>query len=165
MIAEASQASLNPIDAGLIYCVDDDDGDRALFRRALEGAGLHCECRSFHAGEELLDALIGVMRGAPAPIACFVDIKMAGMSGLDVLRWIRAQRALDSIPVVMLSSSDDPQFLSEAHHFGAQCYVTKFPPAEHLAEIITEARRYAAAAMGNTAFALPCNLLLASHPA
>jgi len=157
-IAEMTpRPSLNPLPA--IFAVDDDEGDRLLFLRAVGEAKLPYPCRLFTAGEHLLDALIDVLRGAAAPVVCFIDVKMAGMSGLDVLRWIRAQHALDAMPVVMLSSSDHPENLAEAHQFGAQCYIAKFPPADQLREIITSAERYFTAAHGGSAFSVACNLL------
>ena len=148
---------------GVIFAVDDEESDRLLFQRRIAAAGLPYTCRLFASGDELLDALIDVLRGAPAPAACFVDVKMAGMSGLDVLRWIRAQRALDPIPVIMLSSSDDPLFLAEASHFGAQCYAAKFPSDAQLRDILTAAQTHADAASCATAFTLPCNLLLGAR--
>jgi CheY-like chemotaxis protein len=143
-----------------IFAVDDDESDRRLFERALRAADIPNACRLFDSGDALLDALIDVLRGAPPPLVCFVDVKMAGMSGLDVLRWIRAQHALRDLPVVMLSSCDAPDFLAEANHFGAQCYTTKFPEPEQLREIVATAERFAAAAACGGAFQLPCNLLL-----
>lgn len=145
---------------GIIYVVDDDETDRVLLARALQDAGINHECRLFACGDELLEALIDVLRGAPAPILCFVDVKMAGMCGLDVLRWIRAQPGLRSVAVIMLSSSDHPELLSQALQYGAQCYVAKFPGAEHLREIVAAAKAHAAAASCTRAFDLPCNLLL-----
>lgn len=146
-----------------IFLVDDDESDRLLFLRAMADARLPYRGKVFGCGDDLLDALIDVLRGAPAPLACFIDVKMAGMSGLDVLRWIRAQSALNRIAVIMLSSSDDPQFLSEAVQFGAQCYATKFPGPEQLREIVNAAERHAAAASCCSAFQLPCNLLVANR--
>jgi CheY-like chemotaxis protein len=153
--------------AGLaaIFAVDDEDNDRRLFLRALAAAEIEHPCRQFTCGYEMLDALIEVLRGAPLPIACFIDVKMAGMSGLDVLRWIRAQQALREMPVIMLSSSEAPDHIDEAMLHGAQCYTAKFPGPEHLRQIIENAQRFTAAACGGSAFQLPCNLLLKAHQA
>lgn len=149
--------------APAIFLVDDEAPDRLLFQRALAEARVALPCRVFSCGDDLLEALLGVLRGAPAPLACFIDVRMAGMSGLDVLRWIRAQPNLNRIAIVMLSSSDDPQFLSEALQFGAQCYTTKFPGPDQLRDILAAAERHAAAASCCSAFQLPCNLLVATR--
>lgn len=142
-----------------VFAVDDDADDRRQFERLLEQSGLKLSAKVFASGEEIVDALLNVLKGQPAPIACFVDIKMPGLCGFDVLRWIRCQSALDSVPVIMLSSSDDPQKLSEAAGVGAQCYVAKFPKPAELQVILTEAQRYALDHSTRTAFHLPCNLL------
>lgn len=135
-----------------------------LFTRVVAAAKLPNPARTFARGEDLIDALIEVLRGAPAPLVCFVDVKMAGMNGFDVLRWIRCQHGCDDIPVVMMSSSEQPRDLSEAQHFGAQCYVAKFPGPEQFRGIVDEARRVAEVA--NAApFKLPCNLLLPTSQA
>jgi len=147
-----------------LFLVDDDEADRLILTRLMRATGLSNPCRMFPRGDALIDALIEVLRGAPAPLACFLDVKMPGMNGFDVLRWIRCQHALDDIPVVMLSSSEEQRDLHEAQHFGAQCYVAKFPPAETFRLIVDEAQRVAAAAT-ITPFKLPCNLLLGTGAA
>ena len=143
-----------------IFAVDDEAEDRRALARLLEEPGLEYPYRMFSSGCEMMDALLKVLRGAPPPLACFIDIKMTEMSGFDVLRWIRCQDALDSVAVIMLSSSDDPQKLSEARDVGAQCYLAKFPSPTDLRRIIGEAVRYSTDRTTAAAFHLPCNLLL-----
>lgn len=143
-----------------IFAVDDEPDDRELFRRLLTASGLEYSCRFFSTGEELLEALLLVLRGAPPPLACFIDVKMSGMDGLDVLRWIRCQRSLDDVPVVMLSSIDAPHWLSDARISGAQCCLAKFPPPADLRSVILEAQRYCASRSRDIPFAVPGNLLL-----
>ena len=60
--------------------------------------------------------------------------------------------------------SKETHDLVEAQHFGAQCYVAKFPPAEYLRAIVQEAERVAHASTSG-AFKLPCNLLLTAQHA
>jgi CheY-like chemotaxis protein len=144
----------------MIFAVDDEADDRSYFARLVGAPGLEYPCRVFPAGEEMIDALLLVLRGAAPPLACFIDVKMSGMNGFDVLRWIRCQRPLDDVPIVMLSSSDDPQKLSEARGFGAQCYIAKFPTPLQLRSVILEAQRFSTARAREASFHLPYNLLV-----
>ena len=144
----------------LIFAVDDEAGDLLLLAKLLEQPGLPYPCRLFPSGEKVMDALLDVLRGAPAPLVCFIDVKMPGMSGFDVLRWIRCQDALDVVPVIMLSSSDDPAHPTEAYGIGAQCYARKFPSLEEMRNLIAAARRYSAERAAPEAFHVPCNLLV-----
>ena len=142
---------------------DDEEFDRLTFRRLVDDAGARHPLREFASGGELMDGLIEVLRGAMPPLVCFVDVKRAGMSGFDVLRGIRCQRPLDDVPVVMLSSSDAPGDLNDALHYGAQCYLAKFPDAAQLRQIIQEAETVADT--NTRPFKLACNLLLSSTAA
>lgn len=145
-----------------IFMVDDEETDRVLFRRRFAEVGAPYPLQQFRSGEDVIDAFISVLRGARAPLVCFLDIKMTDMSGFDVLRWIRCQHALDEVPVVMLSSSEEPLHFQEASYSGAQCYVAKFPPADQLAAILREAE---AMVSSPRMFKLSSNLLLTAHPA
>ena len=150
-----------PAPERLIFAADDDAGDLLLLARLLEQPGIPYPCRLFASGETMMDALLNVLRGAPAPLLCFLDVKMGRMSGFDVLRWIRCQDAFDAVPVVMLSGSNDPHHPDDAAGLGAQCFAKKFPSAIELRRLVAEAQRYAADHSTPAAFHLPCNLLVA----
>jgi CheY-like chemotaxis protein len=95
------------------------------------------------------------------PLLCFLDIKMPGTNGFDVLRWIRSQDAFEDLPVIMLSSSDDGGDITKAAQLGAQCYLVKYPSSATLAHVVGEAKRYAnARASSARAFDQAYNLLL-----
>ena len=144
--------------------VDDEEIDRLMFERLLREAKVPNPAKVFARAEDLIDALIEVLRGAPPPLTCFLDVRMPGMNGFDVLRWIRCQHALDGVPLVMLSLSEEARDLSEAHHYGAQCYVAKFPTGEQLRDIVREAERVTSSTP-DSAFKLPYNLLHGSTSA
>jgi DNA-binding NarL/FixJ family response regulator len=65
------------------------------------------------------------------------------MTGFDVLRWIRTQRALDPMPVIMFSSSDDPRDVDGAKELGAQGYLKKYPSVTAMQTVLDEAREFA----------------------
>lgn len=146
-----------------LFVVDDDPNDCALFQQSLKDAGITHPVRFFPTGDKMIEALIQVLMGATPPLACLLDLKMTGMSGLDVLRWIRLQDALSEIAVIMLSSSEDPAAVNRAICWGAQCYVQKFPEPAQLRQIVAEAEKFSSIACGRSSFELSCNLLCSPH--
>ena len=138
--------------------VDDEEIDRLCFTRLVQTARLVHPLRIFPRAENVIDAFIAVLRGEVPPLVCFLDVRMPDMSGFDVLRWMRCQHALDEIPVIMLSSSQETRDVADAQHFGAQGYVAKFPPPEQFRAMIDEAEAIAGAA-ATARFKVPCNLL------
>ena len=71
-----------------------------------------------------------------------MDIKMPRKSGFEVLEWIKTGAApLRRIPVVIVSSSNDPKDINRAYELGANAYMVKpvdFRAVEHLFQSITQ---------------------------
>jgi len=78
----------------LIFAVDDNPGDLLLLAAMLEHRAALSVPVVFERREDD-ESLLDVLRGAPAPLVCFVGVKLKGVSGFDVLRWIRCQDAFD----------------------------------------------------------------------
>ena len=80
-------------------------------------------------GEEALDYLYCRNRyksrtnGDPAVI--LLDLKMPKVDGLEVLRTIKQEQSLKTIPVVMLTSSREESDLVNSYNFGVNAYVVK----------------------------------------
>ena len=64
-------------------------------------------------------------RQHPLPILIILDLKLPGMNGLELLRWIRLQRPLRRIPVLILTSEKDDKFMEAAYDAGANSYLLK----------------------------------------
>lgn len=146
-----------------IFAVDNDRDDADLLKLLLRKAGLPNPLQVFGQGEHIVTALGKAVQQslkALRPLLCFVDIKMPAMSGLDVLHWIRAQPALDRLPVVMLSSSEHPRDIQQAAQNGAQCYLAKYPQPALLKEVAGDAERFTSGTPADECFRLPENLLL-----
>lgn len=76
----------------------------------------------------------------PIPVcAVFVDLKMPAPDGFEVLCWIRAQRELAHIQVVVLSGSIDPKDMRRSAELRADLYLPKFPSDGTLARVVTNA--------------------------
>jgi two-component system response regulator len=147
----------------MIIAVDDDRDDADLLRLLLRKAGLPNPLEIYREGEQLVTSLTKLVQNsvkALRPLLCFVDIKMPSMTGHDVLRWIRAQPALNLLPVIMLSSSEHPRDIQQAAQNGAQCYLTKYPQPAVLKQVVEESERFTTGTPAEECFCLPSNLLL-----
>ena len=95
----------------LIIAVDDEPDDIFFLRRTIGKTGFAHQFQPFSNGDAAMVALSAVASGEVPisfPLICFLDIKMVAMTGFDLLRWIRTQKRLDALPVLMYSSSDHP---------------------------------------------------------
>lgn len=125
-----------------LLIVDDSDEDLFLLKRLVHRSGISLPCQSatgVASATVLLEAALRPDSNLSRPKACFVDIKMPGQNGFDLLRWIRSRGGLSTMPVIMLSSSDDPRDLQLAAELGAHCFLTKYPSTKTLVEVINDA--------------------------
>lgn len=132
----------------LIVAVDDEADDIFFLRHILQKVGMPHQFQPFSNGEAAMVALSAFANGDNAanfPLVCFLDIKMVGLTGFDLLKWIRSQRGLDALPVIMYSSSDHPQDVDSARELGAQGYVKKYPSVPAMKTLLDEAREFASA--------------------
>lgn len=130
----------------LIVAIDDEADDVFLLRHLIQKTSLEHRFQPFGNGEAAVAGLTSLIEQNDPhalPLAIFLDVKMAAMNGFDVLRWIRTQKALEAVPVVMISSSDDPGDVALARELGAQGYVKKHPSVAALQTVLDEAKAFA----------------------
>lgn len=130
----------------LIVAVDDEADDLFFVRHLIDKTRVPHRFQSFSNGEAAIvafTALIDQNDAFALPLVCFLDIKMPATNGFDLLRWIRGQKALDAMPVIMFSSSDDPSDIDRAREFSAQGYLKKYPSVAAMHTILDEAREFA----------------------
>lgn len=107
-----------------VLVVDDNPDDVDLLRLCLTRSDAHCVVSAAGSG---VDA-VGVLRSTPPgqrPQLVLLDVNMPGMSGRDVLRALRADPRTAGIPVLVLSSSDDPTDVETLYRLGASGYLLK----------------------------------------
>ena len=112
-----------------ILAVDDDHGHIELIRRNLARAGFMNEIIPVHSGEEAMDFVY--MRGdfagrqAKGRLLILLDINMPGMDGLEVLRTLKSDPQKARIPVIILTTTEDPREVQRCYELGCSVYITK----------------------------------------
>lgn len=115
---------------GTILLVEDSDDDVALtmraFRKALIGNPIHV----VNDGRAAIDYLESRVESAgltadELPCLVLLDLQLPLVSGLDVLRAIRASPATRLLPVVILTSSSEERDLVDGYRLGANSYIRK----------------------------------------
>lgn len=115
-----------------VLLVDDDEQIREILRRILQRHHEVVEADSAAAARERLAT------GKFGVVLC--DIRMAGMSGMDLLREIAASKA--DVAVVMVTGVDDPRVADEALQLGAYGYLLKpFTPSQVIITVASAVRR------------------------
>jgi CheY-like chemotaxis protein len=127
--------------------VEDDENDVMLMRLAWKSAGLRNPLQVVTDGEQAVQYLSGKGEYAnrskyPLPCLVLLDWKLLTMSGLDVLKWIRQQPAIQTLPVIILSSSNRPADLRAAYARRANSYLMKPPNTGSLVEMLTSLKDY-----------------------
>ena len=112
-----------------ILLVEDDQRDVELTLAALEEQNLANQVFVVHDGAEALDYLYHrekyLARSEGNPVLMLLDLKMPKVDGLEVLKIIKADESLKTIPVVMLTSSRETPDLTECYKHGVNAYVVK----------------------------------------
>ncbi len=112
-----------------ILVVDDDQGHRELIRRNLQRGGVTNPVLELANGKEALDFVFSrgahAQRKGDAELLMLLDVNMPGLDGVEVLRQIKADPRKKKIPVIMLTTTDDPREISRCYELGCSVYVTK----------------------------------------
>jgi CheY-like chemotaxis protein len=111
--------------------VDDDPDAVALTKHALAKAGIKTQVDVMDGGDQAIAYLKQkLLDGDHAlPLLLFLDLKMPGTDGFQVLDWIRAQPRLRRLLTIVLSSSTSSRDVDKAYALGAKTYFGKYPVA------------------------------------
>ena len=114
-------------DAIQILLAEDDDGHATLVERNLRRAGLSNDVTRFRDGQELLDHLFARASESHAIADCvlLLDLNMRRVDGVEVLRRIKGDDRTATLPVIVLTTTDDPREIERCYRMGCNVYVTK----------------------------------------
>jgi CheY-like chemotaxis protein len=136
--------SADPI---VILMADDDEDDQILTADALRESKLANDFRAVNDGEELMDYLHHRGKHAPPassprPGLVLLDLNMPRKDGREALREMKADPALQSIPVVILTTSQTEYEIASAYNLGANSFIVKPVTFDGLVEVMRVATEY-----------------------
>lgn len=113
----------------VIIIAEDDGGHAELIRKNLKRAGMINEIIHFKDGQETLDFLFrkgkGPHRKKDMGYLLLLDIRMPKVDGVDVLQQLKQDNELRKMPVIMITTTDDPREVEKCHAIGCSHYLTK----------------------------------------
>lgn len=130
-----------------ILFVEDSADDAMLTMRALKKSGFNNKLLHLADGAEALDFIFcrGIYQSRNIkdhPKLILLDLKMPKVSGLQVLAKIKADPELKSIPVVMLTSSNEGPDIERCYELGANSYIVKPVDSDKFFHAIKEIGMY-----------------------
>src|SRR5438094_370824 len=117
---------MNPAERTILLA-DDSANNAEFIKRAFRAAGYDNPIQAVCRGEEAIEYLKGEGEYSdrakfPLPALLLLDTRMTGISGWEVLRWVRQQPEFASLFVVVFTGSEYPGDRQKAQDLGANAY-------------------------------------------
>lgn len=132
--------------AKIVLVIEDEASDRFPLERAFRQIGPEFTLQVLETGQEAVNYLEGKERYRdrsqyPLPDLIVLDMRLPGMSGLDLLKWIRQQSRFKDLPIISLTAYGNRD-LPRAYELGLNFYLLKPATAGSLAEILEALNLY-----------------------
>lgn len=121
-----------------ILLADDDPDDCMFFQDALDDLAVAAEFNTVKNGVELMNYLKNETTGH-FPDVLFLDLNMPCKSGLECLSELKQDETLKQIPVIIYSTSSNPEMMDLLYDRGAQFYIRKPADFANLKSVIYKA--------------------------
>ncbi len=128
-----------------VLLIEDERTDAMLITRGFARAGfpgIIQHAPDGAAAVKWLDDRIASGEEAQLPAFVLLDLKLDGMSGLDLLDQIRSRPALRTIPVIVLTGANDADTINQAYERGANSYLVKGATPEDVSRIVGFVKQY-----------------------
>jgi CheY-like chemotaxis protein len=117
-------------DQAVILLAEDREDDVLLVRRTFRKSFISNPLHVVRDGEEAIEYLSGEGKYSnraefPLPVLLLLDLKMPRKDGFEVIKWVREQPGLRSLPIVVLTSSEDMRDVNVAYKLGANSFLVK----------------------------------------
>lgn len=131
--------------AVVILVVEDDPGDQKLIKQSLRNDRVANELRMAGSAGKAMEYLECSKAGDedyPMPDLILLDLNMPGVGGKEFLRTVKADPQLDTIPVVILTTSDSEKDILESFRLQAAGYVRKPVTLQEFQKVLSELADY-----------------------
>jgi two-component system response regulator len=127
-----------------ILVAEDSKYDRMILEQAFSEIDSNVRLYFVNDGEDALDYLrsrnaYAAAGAAPRPALLLMDLNMPRMNGHEAVRALRADNTLRVLPVIVLSTSDDPVQIAEAYANGVNAFMTK---PGHFDDVVALLRKF-----------------------
>ena len=127
---------------GPILIVEDNPMDVDLTIRAFRRRKVTNPIEVARDGEEALAWIPRWESGEPVPVVVLLDLKLPKVTGLEVLRQLKAHASLRRIPVVVLTTSTEDTDVQAAYDLGANSYIVKPVDFDRFVEVAAQIDLY-----------------------
>jgi CheY-like chemotaxis protein len=125
-----------------IIMIEDDEGHARLIERNIRRSGVNNEIRPFSNGTDAVNYLFGSDGTGAAhnsnALLILLDLNLPDMTGIDILRRVKENDNLKSVPVVVLTTTDDSHEIKRCYELGCSVYITKPVNYENFANAIRQ---------------------------
>jgi len=130
----------------VIILAEDDDGHAGLIYKILKRAGIENDILHFEDGEKTLNYLFRRSDGFHLEEGVshiqLLDLRMPVVDGKEVIRQVKQDKELQNIPIIVVSTTDDPQEIENCYSMGCSKYIVKPIKHDEFTEVINELGHY-----------------------
>lgn len=115
----------------ILVMIEDDEGHATLIKKNLKRAGIGNKMVHFDNGAKALDYFFG-KDSAAAPhekTLILLDLNLPEVDGYEILKRLKGQERTRTIPVIVLTTTDNPKEIDHCYELGCNVYITK--PVEY----------------------------------
>ena len=140
---DSPERRANPAEIDILL-VEDNPNDLELCMHSFRKSGLANRVGIARDGEEAIEILLGEAGDgtSPLPKLVLLDLHLPRLDGLEVLERIRAAARTRTVPVVLLTSSEDEADRLQAYVQGANSYLVKPVEATAFKDLVDELSLY-----------------------
>jgi CheY-like chemotaxis protein len=124
-----------------ILMIEDDEGHARLIEKNIRRAGVSNEIVHLRDGTVAVEFLFGSdegARGDHGPFMILLDLNLPDMSGVDILKRVKADERFRRAPVIVLTTTDDRAEIDRCYDLGCNVYITKPLIYQSFAEAIRQ---------------------------